>query len=98
MTKSDFHVPSEHPCYKDHFPNNTLVPGALTIQWLIELCEQKGITINAVKSAKFLSTLHPGNHCQVETQETDSLIKIKLLREKQTIMQATLIKQPIQIN
>ncbi|MDR0835742.1 MAG: hypothetical protein LBN11_04065 [Tannerella sp.] len=51
-----------HPIYEAHFPNNPVTPGACIMQIIKELAEELlhlPLQIDIVKSAKFLSTIHP---------------------------------------
>jgi 3-hydroxymyristoyl/3-hydroxydecanoyl-(acyl carrier protein) dehydratase len=82
-------VPETHPCYADHFPGNPLVPGALLLQWIFELLANAypGILITAVKSAKFLHAVRPGDTCRLETifKPESSTLVIECIRDNETV-------------
>lgn len=63
-------VPTEHPCYADHFLGNPIVPGALILQWLCNLIHSRmpELTIREIKSSKFLNPLLPGEQCEVQIE------------------------------
>jgi 3-hydroxyacyl-[acyl-carrier-protein] dehydratase len=53
-------IPAEHPCYADHFPGDTLVPGALLLKWIVrEMEDRTHCEINNIKSIKFLTSVRP---------------------------------------
>lgn len=64
-----FDVPSVHPCYAGHFPNQPIVPGALMLAWLRELTEEKlQKSIGKIDSAKFMQPVLPGDQLSISWQ------------------------------
>ncbi len=68
MHKSTFTVPQEHPSFPAHFPGNPIVPGALLMQWIFTMVRSQysESVIPAIRSMKFLKSLHPGDQCSLE--------------------------------
>lgn len=64
-------VPHELWCFKDHFPDNPIVPGYLQLVWLSELlndfCPSKQ-RLRKFQRLKFHSPLRPGQHFVLEAK------------------------------
>jgi 3-hydroxymyristoyl/3-hydroxydecanoyl-(acyl carrier protein) dehydratase len=70
-TEPDRHVlvvPADHPALPGHFPGNPLVPGVLLLAHVAAALERaRGpLRITAVRQAKFLAPLRPGERCAID--------------------------------
>ena len=79
-------IPIEHYCYKDHFPDYPIVPGALLLHWIMEhitICLKHNmethIVINKVPKVKFLAPVDPGSKCMVMGEASQDRIKFRLI-------------------
>jgi 3-hydroxymyristoyl/3-hydroxydecanoyl-(acyl carrier protein) dehydratase len=91
-----FQVPAQHACFSGHFPGNPIVPGALLLQWLLEQVSHSiavGVDVVAVSSAKFLTSLKPGDNCefQFDYQPGDSKLRVTCSTEIATACKAVLV-------
>ncbi len=69
MKRAVLHVPLDHPCGPGHFPGNPIVPGALLLAETVRLIgAASGLCVDscAVKSAKFLHPVRPGDTVDIE--------------------------------
>ena len=76
-------VPLEHACYAGHFPGKPVVPGAVLMHWIEQRLSSSLLQarIAAVRSMKFLATLHPGDECQLLfTQTGPGRVSVRCLR------------------
>ena len=92
-TKVALSIPESHACYAGHFPGDPLVPGALMVQWLVELIEaedkKKGksdLTITVLKSMKFILPIRPGDDCEVTITHRDEKIMIECTCKGQLVL------------
>ena len=59
-------IPREHRCFADHFPGAPLVPGALLLQWILNLLADSHCgQVNYLKQVKFLAPVLPGDNLQI---------------------------------
>ncbi len=69
MNRAVLRVPLDHPCGPGHFPGNPIIPGALL---LAETARMIGVAAGlrfdsfAVRSAKFLHPVRPGDTVDIE--------------------------------
>ena len=64
---AEFSIPNEHPSLPGHFPGNTLVPGVVILDRVIDATEEwlgRQLHVRAVPQAKFLAPLRP---CETAT-------------------------------
>jgi 3-hydroxymyristoyl/3-hydroxydecanoyl-(acyl carrier protein) dehydratase len=61
--REQFTVPTQHPCYADHFPSQAVVPGAVLLEWLHECLQQRhaDVQLKCIVSFKFLQPVSPGD-------------------------------------
>ena len=79
MNTVDFKVPSEHPCYEDHFPVQAIVPGALLIEWLGECwknAQSAPFQLQHIPTLKFLSPVYPGELLRFEYQDKSDTVAV----------------------
>jgi 3-hydroxymyristoyl/3-hydroxydecanoyl-(acyl carrier protein) dehydratase len=85
-SKHHFCVPRQHPCYKDHFPEQTLVPGALMLHWIRELVTTTfGDHDYEIKAFKFLAPILPGDDCLIQFKKPKNTIMIECYKESTLI-------------
>lgn len=80
IVEKEMRIPSEHPCYSDHFPGSPIVPGAVLISWLFEMIDTDytDVVVGQIKSIKFISAVLPGDLCTVKLYRDDEKKKIKI--------------------
>lgn len=61
-----FQVPVDHPCFKDHFPGDSLVPGALLLSWFLKHLNAQDLQVRGIKQCKFMHVVRPGDHLQLK--------------------------------
>lgn len=64
-------IPAEHPCFADHFPGDSLAPGALLLKWIVREIEGRtNCEISKIKTIKFLASVRPKHIMNVITQQS----------------------------
>lgn len=53
-------IPKNHPSYADHFPDMPIVPGAVLLDLILQVCVDAGFKTQFLKSCKFLYSPEPG--------------------------------------
>lgn len=73
-------IPKTHACYEDHFPGDTLVPGALLLKWILRDLESRiNSKIIHIKAIKFLSSVRPQDVMQITVRASGSKPGVLLL-------------------
>lgn len=62
-----FVIPADHPAFPGHFPGAPIVPGVLLLGHVADALERaRGpLRVTAIREAKFLAPLGPGEPCTV---------------------------------
>lgn len=89
--KSEIRIPVEHPSYPDHFPDQTIVPGTVLLQYILEACDAHGVHGNTIKSCKFQHIVVPGQKVHLVLEGSGPERKVRLEDESRTYLRATLI-------
>ncbi|MFO1390570.1 hypothetical protein [Cellvibrio sp.] len=85
-------IPPAHACYKDHFPDNPLVPGALLMCWLGELLkDQYAMTLAGIKQIKFLAPVLPGHELQIAAKVTATQLSVVATHQGIDLFKGTLL-------
>ena len=96
--KTTIQVPVQHPCFAGHFPGNPIVPGALLLQWILQVLREQlaGCDIKAVSSVKFTASLTPGDCCELLIHYPAGSEKIRLTCQsaKGLICKAVIVLEP----
>lgn len=89
--KTEIQMPGEHACYPDHFPDRTIVPGTLLLQYILEACDTDGTHVYTIKSCKFQHIVVPGQKVYLVLEGSGPERKVRLEDESRTYLRATLI-------
>lgn len=85
-------VPDRHPCFPYHFPGDPLVPGALLLQWIMDLANANlGVSILKVKTMKFLAPVRPGDGCQLLFTLREQRIEFTCVRDHEVVCKGSLL-------
>jgi 3-hydroxyacyl-[acyl-carrier-protein] dehydratase len=69
MTRANLRLPADHPSVEGHFPGDPIVPGAVLLDEILAALERshgRRASAWAVKSAKFLHPVRPGDELEIE--------------------------------
>ncbi|MEX2489992.1 MAG: hypothetical protein WD356_10760 [Pseudomonadales bacterium] len=89
--KIELQIPAEHPCYADHFPDRTIVPGTVLLQYVLDACDAHGFRANTIKSCKFQHVVVPGQELHLVLDSSGIRRNVRLEDEARTYLLATLI-------
>lgn len=82
-------IPESHACFIGHFPGDPLVPGALMIQWLVDLIQEAFPTwaLSSLKVMKFTAPVRPGDQCEVLLRLQDHKLTVECFIHNQLALQ-----------
>ncbi len=74
-----------HKIFEGHFPGNPVVPGVCTMDMIKRCCSEiigKGVRFNTIKEVKFLATILPTQHRELDVtiefkEETNICVLVK---------------------
>lgn len=93
VTEFILNIPSEHPCYEDHFPTKTIVPGALLLHWIIQAINSE-IVMSTYKPAtdefyfktfKFTAPVFPQDRCTLIVKNLRGSLSLQCFRAGELI-------------
>lgn len=89
-----FHIPSDHPTLKDHFPGWPLVPGALILEETLRgarYLQNEGNATLRIASIKFTSALQPGQDARIIYQQGTSKVRFEAFSMDELIASGLII-------
>jgi 3-hydroxymyristoyl/3-hydroxydecanoyl-(acyl carrier protein) dehydratase len=84
-------IPLNHPAYKDHFPDFTIVPGVIILEQVLSACAKEGLPVAHIKSCKFLRMVPPGLRAElIIKRRSNSEATLLLTADDMVYLRATL--------
>lgn len=97
MLKAAFTIPEEHPSLEGHFPDHSIIPGVVTLDFVVRgLLEQlPGASLSGIPQMKFLQPLlSQATVVTVYTQKRETLYQFSCEAEGEIVLQGQLQLEP----
>ena len=89
MLRAHFSFRKDHPCLADHFPDNPIAPGVLTLDHVSRclLAQVAGMYVAGFPQVKFMRPVLPGVEVEVTyVKKSDSLYQFKCESRGDTLL------------